>query len=257
MSQFPITLLHWSQISFPEAFFWGLPTASSHWGPYLENRMGVEAIWSTIHVVFSLLWSTHDMVHCLGERALFPSSFVAIFWQFLPSNALIKLYNICYWWFFLSQYNWWTKYLACPKIQRPKPSLLMFASLVALDGFHLLLSTQLTADLTLEWSGGSMFHPLSHIYAKTPFCCIETVANYALNRRCVIVFDQLWANTPPTSTSCISTELLYIGSSWSSNLCSSMWRGPQEYITYEFVLTSPALSCMSVLSNLDSFHDGW
>ena len=60
------------------------------------------------------------------------------------------------------------KYLAHPKIRRPKPSL------VALDGFHLLLSTQVTADLTLEWSGGSMFHLLSHIYAKSPFCCVET-----------------------------------------------------------------------------------
>ena len=52
----------------------------------------------------------------------------------------------------------------------------MFASLVAMNGFHLLLSTQLTADLTEEWSGGSMFHPLSHVYAKTPFCHVEIVA---------------------------------------------------------------------------------
>ena len=36
------------------------------------------------------------------------------------------------------------------------------------------------------------------------------------------------------ATSCINTELLYIGSSWSSCLCSSMWRGPQEYVGYEF-----------------------
>ena len=28
------------------------------------------------------------------------------------------------------------------------------------------------------------------------------------------------------ATSCISIELLYVGSSWSSSLCSSMWRGP-------------------------------
>ena len=33
-------------------------------------------------------------------------------------------------------------------IWRPKPCLLMFASLVALSGFHLQLSTQLTTDLT-------------------------------------------------------------------------------------------------------------
>ena len=32
---------------------------------------------------------------------------------------------------------------------------------------------------------------------------------------------------------------------------------PQEYIAYEFVLTSPAVSCMSGSSNEDSFRDGW
>ena len=112
---------------------------------------------------------------------------VAVFCRFLPSDIPIMLCNICYWWFFLSQSNQWTKYLAHPKIQWPKPCLLMFATLVTLDGIHLLLSIQLTADLTLEWSGGSMFHPLSHIYAKTPFCCIETVANNTLNHR--VVFD--------------------------------------------------------------------
>ena len=36
-----------------------------------------------------------------------------------------------------------------------------------------------------------------------------------------------------------------------------MWRGPSEYITYEILPTSPAVSCMSGSSNLDSFHDGW
>ena len=117
------------------------------------------------------------------------------FWGwFLPSNAPIMPDNIYYWWFFLSQGNRWTKYLVHPKIWGPKPCLQMFASLVILDGFHLLLSTQLTVDLTPEESGGSMFHPLSHIYAKSPFCCVKTVANNALNCRCVVVFDWLWAN---------------------------------------------------------------
>ena len=50
----------------------------------------------------------------------------------------------------------------------------------------------------------------------------------------------------------IATELLYVGSSW-----SSMWRFPQEYITYELVPTSPAVSRISCSSNLDSFRDGW
>ena len=121
-------------------------------------------------------------------------SFVAIFWWFLSSNTPIMLYNIRYWQFFLSQGNRWTKYLAHPKIWRSKLCLLMFVSLFTLDGFHILLFTQLTANVTQEWSGGSMFHWLSH--AKTPFCCIETVANNALNCWCIVVFDQLWANSP-------------------------------------------------------------
>ena len=170
-SQFLISLLHWSQISFPGAFFWGLQTASNHWGPEVENRVGVKKQFELQFIVLPSLWSICDTVHCLSERACFPSSFVAIFKQFLPSNAPIMLYNICYWWFFFTQGNRWTKYLAHPKIRRPKPCLLMFASLIALNSFHLLLSTQLMADLTPEWSGGSMFHPLSHIYSKTPFCC--------------------------------------------------------------------------------------
>ena len=58
------------------------------------------------------------------------------------------------------------------------------------------------------------------------------------------------------ATSCIGTELLYMGSSWSSNFCSSMWRDPREYIAYEFVLTSPAVSHMSGSFNLDSFREG-
>ena len=58
------------------------------------------------------------------------------------------------------------------------------------------------------------------------------------------------------ATSCISTELLKILSRWLSNLCLSMWRGPPEFIAFEFVLTSPAVSCMSGLSNFDSFVMG-
>ena len=56
--------------------------------------------------------------------------------------------------------------------------------------------------------------------------------------------------------SCIGTKLLYTGSCWSLSLCSSMWKGPREYIGYEFVFTSPAVSCISGSSNLDSFRDG-
>ena len=58
-------------------------------------------------------------------------------------------------------------------------------------------------------------------------------------------------------TSRFATKLLYVGSGWLSCFCLFMWRGPQEYITYELIPTSPALSCMSGSSNMDSFHDGW
>ena len=75
--------------------------------------------------------------------------------------------------------------------------------------------------------------------------------------------------TPPVSivhrsrevfqtSSCIGTELLYIGSSLSSKLCLSMWRDPQEYIAYEFVLTSPAGSaCLVGLIWLVFVMGGW
>ena len=59
------------------------------------------------------------------------------------------------------------------------------------------------------------------------------------------------------TSSRIGTELVYVGSSWSSCLCSSMWRGLLEYIFYELVPTSPVLSRMSGSSNFDSFRDGW
>ena len=55
----------------------------------------------------------------------------------------------------------------------------------------------------------------------------------------------------------IYTELPYVGSSWSSCFCSTMWRGPQGYITYELAPTSPTESRMSGSSNLDSFRGKW
>ena len=58
-------------------------------------------------------------------------------------------------------------------------------------------------------------------------------------------------------TSRIGTELLYVGSNWTSCLCSSMWRDLQEYITHELVPTSPVVSRVSGSSNFDSFCDGW
>ena len=55
----------------------------------------------------------------------------------------------------------------------------------------------------------------------------------------------------------IGTELVYVGSSWTSCLCLSMWRDPQEYIIYELVPTSLAVSSVSGSFNFDSFRDGW
>ena len=43
------------------------------------------------------------------------------------------------------------------------------------------------------------------------------------------------------ATSLIGTELMYVGSSWSSCLCSSMWRGSPEYIAYELQLSPTCL----------------
>ena len=43
----------------------------------------------------------------------------------------------------------------------------------------------------------------------------------------------------------VLTQLLYVGSCWSSHSCTSMCGGPQEYIAYELVLASPAVSCVS------------
>ena len=55
------------------------------------------------------------------------------------------------------------------------------------------------------------------------------------------------------ATSSIGRELLYVFSSWTSYFCLSLRRGSQEYITYELVPTSPAVSCMSGSSYFHSF----
>ena len=49
-----------------------------------------------------------------------------------------------------------------------------------------------------------MFHQLSHIYAKTLFYCIETVANNALNCQRIVVLDRLWTNATPTLNTAFS-----------------------------------------------------
>ena len=58
------------------------------------------------------------------------------------------------------------------------------------------------------------------------------------------------------ATSSTFTKLLYVCSSWTSCHRSSMWKGPQGYITYEHVSTSPAVFRISGSSNFHTFHDG-
>ena len=101
MPQFPISLLHWSQISLPGAYFWGLQTTSNCWGPDLVNRVSAEAFQSAVHIVLPSLRSTCDMEHHLDERAL---SFLHL-WLFWAISSFKCTSNIRYWWFFLSQDN--------------------------------------------------------------------------------------------------------------------------------------------------------
>ena len=70
----------------------------------------------------------------------------------------------------------------------------------------------------------------------------------------VPIFHRFWQVLRATSR--ILTELLYVSSSWSLCFCSAMCRGPGENITYEPVVSSPAVSCMTGSYNLDSFPDG-
>ena len=54
------------------------------------------------------------------------------------------------------------------------------------------------------------------------------------------------------ATSRILTQLLYVCSSWSSCFSSAICGGPLEYITYELVPASTAVSSVPGSSNLDS-----
>ena len=57
-------------------------------------------------------------------------------------------------------------------------------------------------------------------------------------------------------TSCVLTQLLYVSSGWSSCFCLAICGGPQQYVTYELVFASPAVSGVSGSSDLYSFRDG-
>ena len=68
------------------------------------------------------------------------------------------------------------------------------------------------------------------------------------------IVHRLWLAFRATSR--ILTYLPYVCSNWSSCFCSTICGGPLEYITNDLVPASPAVSCMSGSSNLDSFRDG-
>ena len=121
-------------------------------------------------------------------------------------------------------------------------------------------------DGLMSYSGHLLFGDLIPLQRRSQ--CIpqnQTTGLYKSSSSCHAVSTDLFDPLlPPFSivhrfrqvfkaTFCIGTELLYVGPSSSSSLYSSMRRGPQEYVTYKFVPTSPAVSHMSGLSNLDTF----
>ena len=53
------------------------------------------------------------------------------------------------------------------------------------------------------------------------------------------------------AASCVHTELMYVSLSWSAYIGTSMCKSLLENITYEFVLTSLAVLCMSCSSYLN------
>ena len=135
-------------------------------GPYQENRLVAEAI----HVVLPSLRSTCDTVHCLDERPLL-SSFVSVFWEVFCYFFL----QTCQWChiIFVTDGSSFLKIIdeqnTFPKYGGQNLACWCLHFLVTLDGFHLLLSTQLTVHLTPGWTSGSMFQPLSQMFIKNCF----------------------------------------------------------------------------------------
>ena len=103
-------------------------------------------------------------------------------------------------------------------------------------------------DYVIQTSADQFHHHHHHVTLSTPISLTRS-------RHSFLSFIASWLVLRATSRT--GTKLLKVGSSWSSCLYTSMWKGPLEYITYELVPTSPTVSCMSDSSNLDSFRDGW
>ena len=88
----------------------------------------------------------------------------------------------------------------------------------------------LEKDKKSEQAGIGLPHTLSE---KNKEDCIPLPTNLSRQKNYPFLKNVITSQQVFKAISCIGTELLCIVSSWSSYLCSSMWRGPQEYVTYE------------------------
>ena len=90
----------------------------------------------------------------------------------------------------------------------------------------------------VRWLGCLSFH--HHQYPHHHH--VVQLARISLTLSCHPSLSSIAPGWSSRLHSVFGTELLKIGSSWSSNLCSFVWGGPQESNVYGFVLTSPVVS---------------
>ena len=102
---------------------------------------------------------------------------------------------------------------------------------------------------------------MHHVHSKCKYIYIYIYIIVIINMLCCQQQGSLDPLSPPVSNihrsqdvfqgiSYIGTTLLYIGFCWSSCLCSSMWRSPQEYTTDEFIIKCPAVSRLTLVGFL-------
>ena len=77
-----------------------------------------------------------------------------------------------------------------------------------------------------------------HVFTQKHFCCIETVANNALNRQ-HIVFDWLWANTAPTLNTAFS--LTYCSCKIANTLPSDVFNSSAILHNFNLQLTKTSI----------------
>ena len=105
-------------------------------------------------------------------------------------------------------------------------------------------------DIFLLNSFISLFglYPLSTKHNLVSICVVKEIYQLCSSSTCCATSTDFPDPLPPLFSIVHRLRLVFKG---------YMWRGPLEYVTYEFVLTSPAVSRMSVSSNFNSFRDGW